>query len=334
MLPPLDYRGFKARTPIPPEDVDYVESSRPGFVEQTIRNCASEMYARLRKRYATPFGRSMGVPDAQGTAPPVVTYLGTPAWGSFELVLTIVVAGDVGTAAFQWSVDGGLTQVSSVASAAVQDGGSGYATAPTVTLSAPDLPWGVQAMATATESAGVVTAVNIIANGSGYLYPPTVTFSGGGGTGADATTTLAPMVLVTAAAVPIPGLGVSAQFVAGPFATDNVYTSGPPAGNVFLRWLTAFATIDVMEARGVNPQDPNIVKWYENRDKAEAKLKEAADTDEGLYDFPTNDDTGSPSAIEFGGELGYSETSPYVGLDVQRETGRREDRQGRGGYGG
>jgi hypothetical protein len=334
LLPPLDLRGFQARTTIPPDDVAYVESARPGFVEQKIRGRASELYARLRKRYTTPFGQAMGVPDAQGTSPPVVTYLGKPNVGSLELVLYVVVAGAVGTATVTWAVDGGTTEVSEVASVALLAGGSSYATPPAVTLSAPDLPWGSQALGTATVAGGAVTAVAITQAGSGYLYPPTVTFSGGGGSGAAASSSLAPIQLTTAASLPIPGTGVSAQFPAGTYSTDNVYTSSAPCPEVFLGWLVDFVTIDVWEARGVNPQDPQVAKTYENRDRADTKCKEAADTENGLYDFPLNDDTGSKSAIEFGGELGYSETSPYVGLDVQAELGHQEDRQGRGGYGG
>ena len=42
-------------------------------------------------------------------------------------------------------------------------------------------PAGAQATATATETAGAVTAVNVT-NGGSYTTPPTVTFSGGGAT--------------------------------------------------------------------------------------------------------------------------------------------------------
>lgn len=64
-------------------------------------------------------------------------------------------------------------------------GGSGYVSAPTVTIAAP--PSGVTATATATIVAGVVTEITITDGGSGYTdQNPTVTFSGGGGSGATA----------------------------------------------------------------------------------------------------------------------------------------------------
>jgi len=66
-------------------------------------------------------------------------------------------------------------------------GGTTYATAPTVTISAPTTAGGVQATATCTVTAGVVdTTFTITAAGSGYVEQPTVTFSGGGGSGAAA----------------------------------------------------------------------------------------------------------------------------------------------------
>ena len=69
--------------------------------------------------------------------------------------------------------------------------GSGYTTAPTVTIAPPTTPGGVQATATCTITAGAVDATFTITNaGSGYLEQPAVTFSGGGGSGAAAYATV------------------------------------------------------------------------------------------------------------------------------------------------
>ena len=68
--------------------------------------------------------------------------------------------------------------------------GSGYTTAPTVTISAP--PSGVTATATASVkwyaagTTGTVLSITITNAGSGYVAAPTVTLSGGGGTAATA----------------------------------------------------------------------------------------------------------------------------------------------------
>jgi len=72
----------------------------------------------------------------------------------------------------------------------ITDGGTGYTTAPTVTIAAPTT--GTTATATATiNSSGVVTSVTITNPGSGYTTTPAVTFSAPtSGTAATGTATL------------------------------------------------------------------------------------------------------------------------------------------------
>jgi len=80
----------------------------------------------------------------------------------------------------------------SIASITVTAGGSGYLTAPTVTISAPNA-YGVgftQATATATITLGVVTSIAVTNAGTGYIDPTTVTLSGGSGSGATASPVL------------------------------------------------------------------------------------------------------------------------------------------------
>lgn len=72
----------------------------------------------------------------------------------------------------------------------VTAGGSGYTSAPTVTLSGGG---GSGATATAEVIGGAVTAVLMGSPGSGYTSAPTVSFSGGGGSGAAATAVLEPI---------------------------------------------------------------------------------------------------------------------------------------------
>jgi FtsP/CotA-like multicopper oxidase with cupredoxin domain len=73
-------------------------------------------------------------------------------------------------------------------------GGLGYATAPAVTIALP--PGSAQATATATVTNGVVTGLAINPNGAGagYTASPAVTFTGGNGTGATATSLILPPV--------------------------------------------------------------------------------------------------------------------------------------------
>ncbi len=74
-----------------------------------------------------------------------------------------------------------------VAVITINSGGSGYTSAPTVNIGGP----GAGAAATATITAGVVTAITITNPGTGYTSAPAITFSGGGGgSGASATATV------------------------------------------------------------------------------------------------------------------------------------------------
>ena len=85
-------------------------------------------------------------------------------------------------------------------------GGTAYSTAPSVIISAPTLATGVQATATCTVTAGVVDTLFTITNaGSGYIEQPTITFSGGGGSGAIAFVTIG-------ADIEINNLGQNAKF--------------------------------------------------------------------------------------------------------------------------
>ncbi|VVB96180.1 Laccase [uncultured archaeon] len=75
-----------------------------------------------------------------------------------------------------------------VRSITITNGGSGYTTAPAVTISAPTT--GTTATATATLGFGVAS-ITVTNRGSRYTSAPTVTITGGGGTGATATATVA-----------------------------------------------------------------------------------------------------------------------------------------------
>ena len=81
------------------------------------------------------------------------------------------------------------TTATSVASIAVTAGGSGYTSAPTVTVANPNSGTTV-ATATATISGGAITAISVPFGGVGYTSVPVITISGGGGSGGTATATL------------------------------------------------------------------------------------------------------------------------------------------------
>jgi hypothetical protein len=80
----------------------------------------------------------------------------------------------------------GASATGAVGSVFVMTNGTGYTSAPTVTFSAP--PSGTTATGTAVVANGQVTSVTITLAGSGYTaaVPPTISFTGGAGSGATA----------------------------------------------------------------------------------------------------------------------------------------------------
>jgi hypothetical protein len=96
-----------------------------------------------------------------------------------------VFIGDPDKGLFSWnSTD--LLKVGGVGKIALTARGSGYTSAPAVTISAPNQTNGTQATAEATITANAVTSIEIVEGGTGYTAAPTVTITGGGGSGANA----------------------------------------------------------------------------------------------------------------------------------------------------
>lgn len=138
--------------------------------------------------------------------------------------------------------------------------------------------------------------------------------------------------VVTGAAVALGSTGMQAVMAAGAYDTSMSYAAKPAVPDVILKWLTQLVTFDVLERHGADANDPFVQRRQADADAAKADVLEAANSRDGLWDLPVDDDQGS--AITTGGPRFYSETSPYVGQDLLEERGRCEDLQGRGTYGG
>jgi hypothetical protein len=96
-----------------------------------------------------------------------------------------VFIGDPNKGLFTWdSTD--LLNVGGVGQIGLTNRGSGYTSAPAVTISAPNQTNGTQATAVSTITANAVSSISITEGGSGYTAAPTVTITGGGGSGATA----------------------------------------------------------------------------------------------------------------------------------------------------
>jgi phage gp36-like protein len=99
-----------------------------------------------------------------------------------------------------------------------------------------------------------------------------------------------------------------------------------PIPSCVKKWLCDIVTKRAYDKLGRNPtsaQDSKAID--EPYDQAIAEIKEAADSNTGLFDLPLRDDAAG-SGVSAGGPLGYTETSAYAWTDIEAEAGRAEDR--------
>lgn len=106
---------------------------------------------------------------------------------------------------------------------------------------------------------------------------------------------------------------------------------GDPAPATVQGWVEAIVTVRCYLKRGVDPTDAQWLEVKAAGDTAVAEIKEAANSDEGLFELPLRE--GEGTAVSRGGPFGYSEASPYVWTDVQADAGHDEDAAGSGSGG-
>lgn len=97
-------------------------------------------------------------------------------------------------------------------------------------------------------------------------------------------------------------------------------------------WLARIVTVRCYLRRGVDPNDLQFDEIKKDAEAATAEIKEAADSNTGLFDLPLREDTTATGAT-LGGPFGYAEQSPYVFMDRQVDIGRNEDSNRGGSYG-
>lgn len=128
------------------------------------------------------------------------------------------------------------TPSGSVSSVTISSNGTGYTSAPTVNIGAPQVAGGIQATGTAIRSGGAVTGVTISAGGTGYTGTPTVTFSNpqvSGGTNATGTVTVVAGA-VTAITLISPGSG----YTTAPTAIITGNGTGATVGTITIAGST------------------------------------------------------------------------------------------------
>ncbi len=95
-----------------------------------------------------------------------------------------------------------------------------------------------------------------------------------------------------------------------------------PYPETILDWLTKIVTLEMYKKRGADPADQSIVDIKEDAVTAKAEIKEAADSEVGLFDLPLDDTIGA-TAIAHANPLSYSEAGPYEWPIRQAEAARR-----------
>jgi hypothetical protein len=92
-------------------------------------------------------------------------------------------------------------------------------------------------------------------------------------------------------------------------------------------WLARVVTYEAWLKRGLSPTDQEGGEYRQQSDTALAEIKEAADSEKGLFELPLRADTDA-QGVTRGSPRVYSETSPYIAFDQQACTGHREDTNG------
>lgn len=109
--------------------------------------------------------------------------------------------------------------------------------------------------------------------------------------------------------------------------------AGPPYPELILNWIVDIVSFNAWLKRGIAPNDEAIAAFKEKHDAAVAAVLEAANSEVGLFELPgvvPAPGTEQTSGVALGDPQSYSEASPYVSTDRQRDVGRREDFNRRG----
>jgi hypothetical protein len=106
-----------------------------------------------------------------------------------------------------------------------------------------------------------------------------------------------------------------AKRYAVPFAAPN---------ETVLGWLTDLVTWDAYKKRGYNPSSEQDAEIRSDAELASAEIKEAADSETGLFDLPLRELSTGSSGVTQGGPYGYSESSPYTWQNQQMRALREE----------
>tara|TARA_B100001564_G_scaffold325152_1_gene306461 strand:- start:1460 stop:3259 length:1800 start_codon:yes stop_codon:yes gene_type:complete len=173
----------------------------------------------------------------------------------------------------------------SVGKITVTNGGSGYTSAPTVTIAAPSQSWGINATAIATIENGSVSEVTIVSEGRGYTSTPSISFSGGEGSSAAASVSMTPQYFVVEKSTPISS-GVSTVTF-----TENVpFAVGVGSTVPFFKQSRILASSHSFEYIG---SGTDLINSLPSRGGVAIQANEIDDRNGGLTIFTSTDQAGN-----------------------------------------
>ena len=95
-----------------------------------------------------------------------------------------------------------------------------------------------------------------------------------------------------------------------------------PAPEIYLGWITTLVTYTGYQRRGWNPSSAENQLIVDAVKAAKEEIKEASDSNEGLFELPLRQSDPTTSGVVSGGPLGYAEQSPWDWTDRQVEAVR------------
>lgn len=93
---------------------------------------------------------------------------------------------------------------------------------------------------------------------------------------------------------------------------------GDPAPEIYIGWVVALTDLDLKLKLGFDPSAQQDALTADAAKAALEDVKEAADSNEGLFDLPLRQDAQGASGITRGGPRAYSDVSPYAWMDRAR----------------
>ena len=163
----------------------------------------------------------------------------------------------------------------------ITNGGSGYTSAPTITIDAPSESWGIKATANSEITNGILTKINIVSSGRCYTSVPSITVSGS----ATASLTTKPDYYVITESTPISS-GISTITV-----SENVpYAVGIGSTVPFFKQSRILASSHSFQYIGSGVE---LVDALPSRGGVAIQENEIYDKNGGLTIFTSTDQTGN-----------------------------------------